>query len=151
MTYIKLSHDLCIFVTLQQGQVQVLPCWLGHESREGHERSITSTGLTNQTAAQERNGLCGILEGERERERGSLGVRKGRRDTGVLYPFVKGQTNRVPNTSTRCFPSPSHPPEGYTCYYQSTITLQHQQLTVCNPRHPLATVAMPAKLSIHST
>lgn len=52
---------VCIYVTLQQGQVQVLPRRLGHESGEGHERSITSAGLTNQTAAQERNGLRGIL------------------------------------------------------------------------------------------
>lgn len=66
-------NDLCLYVSLQQGQVQVLPRWLGHESGEGHERSITSAGLTNQTAAQERNGLHRTLEGERNE---SLVVRK---------------------------------------------------------------------------
>lgn len=61
-------------MTLQQGQVQVLSCRLGHESGEGHETSVTSAGLTNQTAAQEGNGLHGTLEGGR---RESFGVKVG--------------------------------------------------------------------------
>lgn len=57
----SLSHDLGLSVTLQQGQVQVLSRWLGNHSRKGHE-SVTSTGLTNQTAAQERRRLQRTLE-----------------------------------------------------------------------------------------
>lgn len=96
---------MCICVTLQQGQVQVLSRRLGHESGEGHERSITSTGLTNQTAAQERNGLCGTLV----RERREIWGEKGKREREEYYLSVKRDKFRARTPSPR-YPSPSQPP-----------------------------------------
>lgn len=59
MSHCHMTSVSCM--TLQQGQVQVLSRRLGHESRKRHERSISSTGLTDQAAVQERHGLCGTL------------------------------------------------------------------------------------------
>lgn len=47
-------------------------------------------------------------------------VRKGKRDIRVLSR-CKSITNQSPYTSTRCYPSPSQPPKGYTCYYYYII------------------------------
>ena len=63
-------------MTLQQGQVQVLPPRVGHQRWEGHEREVPYARLTNQTAAQVRNRLQAPLEEEtrgEKRERGSEG------------------------------------------------------------------------------
>lgn len=50
-------------MTLQQGQVQVRAHRLGHQSREGHERSVPHAGLTHQAAAWEGNGFHWTLGG----------------------------------------------------------------------------------------
>ena len=136
----KLSHDLCILVTLQQGQVQVLPSRFGHESGEGHERSVTSTGLTNQTAAQERNGLCGTLKD------GEGGVRKEKKKQ-YYYPKRRALTP-APDVTHHLL---NHLKTTPVITNYPIITLQHHQLTVHKAPPPLVTVATPVKLSIHST
>lgn len=71
MLHTKQSHDF--LYVLQQGQIQVLLPWFGQEGREGHERNF-STGLTDQTTAQEGNGLRGTL-GRRGRWKEGVGKR----------------------------------------------------------------------------
>ena len=117
MTRTKLSHDFCLCVTLQQGQIQVLIPRLGHESREGHERSISSAGLTDQTAAQERNWLLGTL-------------RRGDRQTQEHYSTakVKKKTRKKRELSHQHQMLPNTPSDAWrhhllqAIYY--TITLQ---------------------------
>ena len=57
---------VCVRASLQQGQIQVLSSLLGQMRGEGHQRNITSTGMTDQTAAQERHRLGWTLTEKRD-------------------------------------------------------------------------------------
>ena len=68
----------CVCVTLQQGQVQVLPPRVGHQRRKGHEREVPYAGLTNQTAAQVGYRLQETLDEETE------GLKRGSEGYGLV-------------------------------------------------------------------
>lgn len=100
-----MSHDLCVYVTLQQGQIQVLSQRLVHQG-EGHEGGVDSAGLTNHAAAaQEGHSLHGTLQ---EAGGGSGGVGEKTRGRRMLIFFLSNDGKHL-HTNPRLNPSPPHP------------------------------------------
>lgn len=120
---------VCVCVTLQQGQIQVLSQRLGHQSREGHERGVASAGLTNQTAAQERHCLHGTLQEVGGGEGGGSGGVEGGTRGGRMF-YLNYNDRKHLDTSTRLNPSPPRP-SLWTNHFQSrrsaTTPIDHWQ------------------------